>query len=254
MNIAVIGGGNMGGAIAAGFASNGVVPASSITVSHPKSFVEQMTGMTLTRDNKAAVKDADIIILAVKPSQASSVLTEIAPALKPFGQELVSVVSGLSFAELRSFVGEDMPLYHIIPNTAISIGKSVTFVASDKVGSLSLERLCGMLQTLGEVFVVTEKQLPAVAALSSCGIAYALRYLDAAAKGGNALGLDPQITLDIVLGTMEGAIALLKTNSSEPQSEIDKVTTPGGITLKGLAAMEDNGFSASVLAGLKASK
>ncbi|MDR2286337.1 MAG: hypothetical protein LBE04_02505 [Prevotellaceae bacterium] len=96
--------------------------------------------------------------------------------------------------------------------------------------------------------------MTACTALSSAGIAYALRYIDAAKRGGEALGLDKNISLKIVIRTIEGAIALLETNGTSPQTEIDRVTTPGGVTLKGIDKMEDGGFSKSVIDGLLATK
>ena len=86
--------------------------------------------------------------------------------------------------------------------------------------------------------------------LASCGIAYALKYLDAAIKGGERIGFGTEEARRIVLNTMKGAIALLDTNGTMPQTEIDKVTTPGGYTFKGLTAMEENGFSEAVMQGL----
>ncbi|MBP5235107.1 MAG: pyrroline-5-carboxylate reductase, partial [Bacteroidales bacterium] len=101
--------------------------------------------------------------------------------------------------------------------------------------------------------VITEKQLPAATALASCGIAYAMRYVRAASEGGVELGFKADLAEKIVLQTMRGAVDLLKASGNHPEAEIDKVTTPGGLTIKGLNAMEEAGFTNSVIRGLKAS-
>ena len=111
-----------------------------------------------------------------------------------------------------------------------------------------------MFATLGYAVVVDEKLIPAATALSSCGIAFAMRYIRAAMEGGVELGFRPDEAARIVEHTVKGAASLLLQNNRHPEVEIDKVTTAGGITIKGLNAMEESGFSTAVIKGLKASK
>ena len=117
-----------------------------------------------------------------------------------------------------------------------------------------MANVVGIFEALGEVAVVEEKLLPAATALCSCGIAYAFRYIRAAVEGAVELGISPDDALHYVLQTLNGASALLEKEKIHPEAAIDLVTTPGGITIKGLNAMEANGFSAAVIAGIKASK
>ena len=93
----------------------------------------------------------------------------------------------------------------------------------------------------------------AATALCSCGIAYAMRYVRAATEGGVELGIYPHKAKEYVLATLRGAVELLEATGNNPEVEIDKVTTPGGITIKGLNAMEAHGFTTAVIEGLKAS-
>jgi pyrroline-5-carboxylate reductase len=106
---------------------------------------------------------------------------------------------------------------------------------------------------LGKSYFVPETQLNSLMSLSSCGIAYAFRYIRAATEGGVEMGIYPDVAKQVVLQTLRGAIELLEKNNTHPEAEIDKVTTPGGITIKGLNEMEANGFTNSVIKGLKAS-
>lgn len=254
MKIGVIGGGNMGGAIAASAAAHGVTDARQIIVSHPKQGFALPAEIRTTRDNTLAVTDADIVVLAVKPWLAAEVVREIAPALTPT-QSLVSVVAGLSFADLGELLPAPRPaLFQAMPNTALSVGRSVTFITSERASEVQRTTVLRLFDALGATFEIPEKQMQAGMAVASCGIAYALRYIDAAARGGQLLGMEYAEAQQVVMQTLEGAIALLRTNGTAPQTEIDKVTTPGGITLRGLEAMERNGFSDAVIAGLMSSK
>ena len=145
-------------------------------------------------------------------------------------------------------------LYRIIPNTAISLGRSVTFIAHSGATGEQLNAVVAMFDQLGRTFVVTEEMMTAGTSLASCGIAFALKYIDASIRGGVELGFSAAESREVVMQTMRGALALLECNDTMPQQEIDKVTTPGGITLKGLEAMTRDGFEGAVRAGLLESR
>lgn len=107
---------------------------------------------------------------------------------------------------------------------------------------------------MGHAAVISEQLMPAATSLCSCGIAFAMRYVRAATEGGVELGIYPDKAKQYVLQTLRGAVELLESTGNNPEAEIDKVTTPGGITIKGLNAMEAHGFSNAVIQGLKSSK
>jgi pyrroline-5-carboxylate reductase len=209
-------------------------------------------------DNAGAVEGADLIIVAVKPWLVETVMGEISGVIKRDRQAIVSIAAGVTFAQLAQYLSVaekgQTEIYRIIPNTAISLGKSVSFISRHNTSSGHDEQVHALFEALGEIFYVEEHEMTACTALASAGIAYALRYIDAAMRGGETLGLDRDISLRTVMKTVEGALALLEANSTYPQTEIDKVTTPGGVTLKGLDKMENGGFSQSVIDGLLATK
>jgi pyrroline-5-carboxylate reductase len=111
-----------------------------------------------------------------------------------------------------------------------------------------------IFEELGRVFFFPESQLNSFMSLASCGIAYAFRYIRAAMEGGVEMGIPAQTAKEVVVQTLRGAIELIESNNTHPEVEIDKVTTPGGITIKGLNEMEANGFTNAVIKGLKASQ
>ena len=129
----------------------------------------------------------------------------------------------------------------------------MTFLTSVRSSAEADARMLAVFRELGDAMLVEERLLNAGMVLASCGIAYAMRYLRAATEGGVELGMYARDAQRIVMQTMKGAVELLQATGSHPEAEIDKVTTPGGLTIRGLNAMEEKGFTTSVIAGLKAS-
>ncbi len=261
MKIAIIGAGNMGGAIACGLAATGHCSEGEIVCSNPsmpklERLKQQYDIISVTTDNLAAAKGADMVIVAVKPWLAEGVVREIKSAFDAPDKMLVSVVAEKSFATLREWVADaecQPAIFRVIPNTAISVGESMTFVAADGATEEQTELIVKIFEYMGETMLVGEKILEVGMVLASCGIAFALRYVRAAAEGGVELGIPAHQATRIVAATLKGAAELLLKNGSHPEQEIDKVTTAGGITIKGLNEMEHAGFSSAVIRGLKAS-
>ena len=258
MKIAVIGSGNMGGALVRGLVASGAVAPQDIicTAATQKSLEKLQSrcpGIEVTTENIYAVAKAQCIVLAVKPWIVPQIAAEIAGFIKPESQFIVSMAASPSLEELQKLFGEKSAIIRAIPNTAIEICKGVTFLSSTQQMQKSSwgEEATRLYSALGGVWWVGEKELNAGMALASCGIAYALKYLKSATDGGVELGLKPALAREIVAQTMIGAASLVKENSSSPDAEIDRVTTPGGLTIRGLNAMEEKGFTAAVLAGLR---
>ena len=257
---AIIGAGNMGGALARGLISRGVCAADEIVCTAKSGatldrLAAAVPGIGISTDDCAAAASAETVVLAVKPWLAEGVLRDEigAPALAS-ARALVSVAAGVSLARLRAAAGVPaLPIFVAIPNTAIAVAQSMTFVAADDVADEAARaRVLGVFSRLGKAALVPEAQLAAGTAIASCGIAFAMRYARASTEGGVELGLRADVALEAVLQTMKGAAELLAAVGEHPESAIDKVTTPGGITIRGLNAMEEGGFSASVVRGLRA--
>ena len=167
------------------------------------------------------------------------------------------MVGGLGTAQLSEWLdkgdGELPATYIIIPNTAIATMSSMTFIASTRSTAKQDAELVEIFNELGEAMLVDEGLIPAGTSLASCGIAYALRYIRAAMEGGVEIGMRADDAKRIVMQTLCGAVDILEANGTHPEAEIDRVTTPGGLTIKGLNAMEAAGFTHSVIEGLRAS-
>jgi pyrroline-5-carboxylate reductase len=258
IQIAIVGAGNMGGAIARGLSKGQLIQSKNIRVSDVskdnldaiKAFAPEITVSTSNRD---IIRNADIIVLAVKPWLVEIISEEIENLLDYKKQIIVSIAAGVDFAQLSGLFSTDATLFRVIPNTAIDVLQSVSTISSFNAGKEQEDLIVSLFGELGKAFLVPESQLNAFMSLSSCGIAYAFRYIRAATEGGVEMGIYPHVAKEVVIQTLRGAIELLEANNSHPEVEIDKVTTPGGITIKGLNEMEANGFSNAVIKGLKAS-
>lgn len=264
MKIAIIGAGNMGSAIARGLARSHQVQPEDITVSNPSqgkldALQADIPGLETTPSNVKAAGDADIVILAVKPWVLDEVLMEL-----PWrdGQILASVVAGRSIQTIASILTikyerEQMPnltYFRIVPNTAAAIGQSMTLVSSLAANPKQQQLMLELLAPLGPTTLVPEDKLPAATALASCGTAYAMRYIQAATQAGIELGLKPQDARWMVTQCVMGAAAILQDNTdAHPATEIEKVCTPGGYTIRGINELEHAGFASAIIKAIKAS-
>lgn len=255
MKTAIIGVGAMGGAIARGLLASGIAPADLILANPHTDKLAAFAGCgaAVTASNVEAAAKAGTVILAVKPWLLKEVVAELTAALPMAGKTVISVAAGIPGAELAQWLGaagsapDSVAL--AIPNTAAALRSSMTFVVPVNGSS---DKAVALFERVGDVQVTDEAHLPASMALASCGIAYAMRYIRAAQEGGVELGIRASEAQRIVCRTVIGAAGLLLEEGAHPEAEIDKVTTPGGLTIRGLNAMEAAGFTPAVIAGLRA--
>lgn len=256
MKITIIGAGNMGGATARGLAKGSFFAENEITcTAKSTATLEKLRAtnpaMNLTTNNIEAVKGADIVVFAVKPWLIKEVIEQVKPYLLPDnGQIYISVAAGIPCSDLEQML-ESYNVIRVIPNTAIEIGESMTFITASDLNLPALDIARKIFAELGTTMTVPESQIAACTALASCGIAFAMRYIHASAQGGVEIGIKAADAQKIVEHTMIGAAKLLLTKETHPAAEIDKVTTPGGITIRGLNEMEHAGFTSAVIRGLK---
>ncbi len=253
--IAIIGVGNMGGAIAAGLLKSGFVTAPHISVSDRKESTlkaMQELGANTFTDNFDAAKDSDVIIVAVKPYHIESVIQDIKKALTP-DKILISIVAGVGIDALGEMAGTNIPIFRVMPNTAIALQESLTCISANANTAKHREYVLEMFNKMGKTVEIGEDLMAAATVLSSCGIAFALRYIRAAMQGGIEIGFGAEMAQFITAQTVKGATELLLQSGHHPEREIDKVTTPMGITITGLNEMEHKGFSSSLIQGVMAS-
>lgn len=259
MKISIIGAGAMGGSTVEGLLKCENIAAGNITVADPsqevlEKFAKQ--GVSVTTSNEVAAVDADIVMVVVKPWLVEKVLTGIKDVLDYDRQKLIVVAAGVSSDSIKGWLdkgdGKQIPLFLVIPNIAIAQKESMTFIVPVGTTDDDNRQITSLFEELGGALIVEERLLAAGTTLASCGIAYAMRYVRASVEGGVELGFKAKDAEKIVLQTVKGAVNLLQANGNHPEAEIDKVTTPGGVTIKGLNEMEHAGFTSAVIRGLKA--
>lgn len=253
--IAIIGGGNLGTAIAEGLLkSKFSKPAEIIVTKRNISTLKWLEekGIHISSDNIAAVKKSEIVILAVKPFQVTEVLEGIKKELTA-GKILISVVTGVLISDMDSVVKKKLSYFRAMPNTAIAIQESMTCICNKDADAGSIEYVNELFGNLGKVVAIDEKLMEAATILAACGTAYAMRYIRANIQGGIEIGFDAVTASLIAAQTVKGASELLLQKKTHPEQEIDKVTTPKGCTIAGLNEMEHQGFSSSLIRGVVAS-
>lgn len=253
--IAIIGAGNIGGAIARGLIKNDNFKSGNILLTrrHEKSLEKFKTlGFEISTDNNYAVEKSRIVILCVEPHQSGPVLEKIKAVLTP-GHVLISVVSSLTIKSIYKIISDEVKVVRAMPNTAISIGQSMTCLAANKNSTGALDVAQKIFSAVGKAVVIDEEQMGAATALGACGIAFFLRAIRAASQGGIEIGFHADQALEIATQTAMGAAFLLAVSGNHPEQEIDKVTTPLGCTIAGLNRMEHDGFSSAMIKGITTS-
>ncbi len=253
-NIAILGGGNLGASIAKGLIAARVNKHSQICVTRRRSHLLddlKKEGLEVTRDNLAAVKNAEIVIISVKPHHILELLEEIKAELTPEKHLVISTVSGVSIQSITDVIG-NIPVYRAMPNTAVAIRESMTCIASDGDNG-HLDDIIDFFNQLGMTRVIAEELMGAATVVGACGIAFVLRFMRAMSQGGIEIGFGSEVSQLITAQTIKGASNLILQSGNHPEREIDKVTTPRGITISGLNEMEHQGLSSAVIKGLLSS-
>jgi pyrroline-5-carboxylate reductase len=253
---AILGSGNIGmslakGLVKANYCQPGDITLTRRNIQHLAEQKEQ--GYRVSDDNFAAASSASVVILAVLPQQLDKLLEKIGGAIDPAKHLVISVISGVSCADIRAKLGNDVQVVRAMPNTAIAIGESMTCIASDNAENENIAEVTRMFETVGSVIRINEDLMTAATALCACGVAFFLRAIRAASQGGVEIGFHADEALRMAAQTAMGAASLLLQLNSHPEQEIDKVTSPKGCTIAGLNEMEHQGFSSSLIKGIKLS-
>jgi pyrroline-5-carboxylate reductase len=252
--IAILGAGNLGEALAKGFAPEFGAEHITLTRRHLSRLDHlKESGFKTTSDNIEAVQQATYVVLCVQPKQLGGLLKEIRSSLDPQKHILVSTITGVELETIEGHLSEDFPIIRAMPNTAAAIAESMTCICSNKLAEDHLSKVQEMFSLLGETLIIEERLMKAATVLAASGIAFFLRYIRAATQGGIELGFEAEEAQKIAMQTARGAASLLVEGNAHPEREIDKVTTPMGCTIAGLNEMEHQGLSSALIKGIVAS-
>jgi pyrroline-5-carboxylate reductase len=254
--IAIIGGGNLGTAIAEGLLKSGFATPQQITITRRNiARLQQLkdVGVSVTDNNKQAIETSDVIIVALKPYNVKEVLEGLKNSFDAKKHVVISVVTGVFLKDLSAILTHDVPVFRAMPNTAIAIQESVTCLCSVNASNAQVNYVTDLFNQLGISISIDEKLMDAATVLERVALPYALRFIRAATQGGIEIGFDAKTASLIAAQTVKGAAELLLKGNRHPEEEIDKVTTPKGCTIVGLNEMEHRGFSSSLIRGIGAS-
>jgi pyrroline-5-carboxylate reductase len=251
--IAVLGGGNIGLSIARGLVKDKSFSAKDIYITRRNiSAITDFSkkGFKVTKNNNEAVKNSDLIIIAVQPQQLNDLLKDIKKNLKADKHIIISIVSGASINAIKKIAGKGIEVVRAMPNTAIAIQESMTCLSFSNKNSSAIPLTKEIFDAVGKTLVIDEELMIPATALCACGIAFFLRAVRAASQGGIEIGFHSEEALLMAAQTAKGAAGLLLSMEHHPEQEVDKVTTPRGCTISGLNQMEHNGFSSAMIKGI----
>jgi pyrroline-5-carboxylate reductase len=248
VKLGVIGGGVMGSAIVSRLLTQGTYQSAEISIGEPtleqRAALQQQLGVLVTEDNNL-VAMAPVLLLAVKPQIFDKVVAELT---QPHPTQIViSILAGVSIDRLeRAF--PDRAVIRAMPNTPATVGMAMTAIsAGSRVDSQQLELATKIFQAIGEVVTVPESLMDAVTGLSGSGPAYVAIAIEALADGGVAAGLPRPIADRLALQTVLGTAQLLNESKLHPAQLKDRVTSPGGTTITGIAKLEQAGFRSALI-------
>lgn len=254
--IAIIGAGNLGLSIAKGLLNSKLVDNSNLILteknsSRLESLIED--GYNAITNNIEAVQQSDLVMLVVKPWQIDGLLEELKTIKGIEDKAIVSCVTGVTSGHIFNLLKVQPALFRVMPNTGVAIQESMSCISAFNETAEQKKSIKTIFEQLGRVLFIPEEQMPAATALAGCGIAFALRFIRAAIQAGVEIGFSAEDAKLMAAQITQGAAGLILENGSHPEAEIDKVTTPKGITITGLNEMEHSGFSSSIIKGLMAS-
>lgn len=254
MRIGIIGLGKMGSALVRGIIAGGLCRPEDITASDP--LLPEMTGnpeywgINTGTDNAAAVKGADLVILAVKPQVFSKAAASFAHEIND--QLVISVMAGISIAGLRQALGNGARIVRVMPNTPVLIQQGVSAVAwGSGVTQADIQLVTDIFQRIGAVVEIEERLMDAATALGGSGPAYVFVLIEALADGGVLAGLPRDLALKLAALTVKGAAAMVE-QGGHPAELKDMVASPAGTTIAGLAALEARGFRSALIDAVRA--
>jgi pyrroline-5-carboxylate reductase len=252
-SVGTLGAGNMAEAILRGLIAAGLRP-DRLVASDPlearRDLLSETLGIRTTAENAEVVESAELVVIAVKPQQLDAALAGLAGEAAPL---YLSIVAGCRIARLRALLGDGARLVRGMPNTPALIGAGISAIAAESsLAPVDLDRAAAVLEAIGRVVRLPEAQLDAVTGLSGSGPAYVFALIEALTEAGVAQGLPAAIASELSTQTVLGAAQLVQASGEPPARLREKVSSPGGTTLAGLAALEEGGFRGALLAAVHA--
>jgi pyrroline-5-carboxylate reductase len=254
-SIGFVGAGQMARALAAGFAQAGLVAPQKLLTADPvpaalAGFQEAVPGSGVLADNVSLARASDVIVLATKPRQVATALAGLAEAAAD--KLVISIAAGVTLATLDAALSRSR-LVRVMPNTPCLVGESASgYAVGPRATAADAELVGGLLSAVGRALPVDEKLLDAVTGLSGSGPAFVYVIIEALADAGVRMGLPRDVALALAAQTVRGAATMVLETGDHPGVLKDRVASPGGTTIAGLAALESGGLRGTLIAAVEA--
>lgn len=250
LKIAIVGTGNLGLSLANGFTKKIEGKHIYATKRNLKSisFLKDK-GVNVTSDNIEAINNSSIILFALKPYKILKVLNELKASLTE-KHIIISLATGVSLDEIKQHSGKCKNVFRAMPNVASGVNESITCISHNGASTEAIKDVESTFNLVGSSVIINEELMESATVLGACGTAFALRFIRAMVQAGIQIGFNSETATKIANQTVKGATEILLQNNSHPEAEIDRVTTPKGITITGLNEMEHQGFSAALIRGM----
>ena len=253
---AVLGGGNMGasligGVLKAGVTSRAHLVATTKSHDHAEKLAQRFSIQVTAGENRAAVENSDVIIVAVKPSTVPPLMDEIRDVLRA-DQILISLAASLPLGLVEKLAGRPMPVFRAMPNIPVVVEEGATAISVNSVATpVDRELVEGIFRSVGVVCFVEEENMDAVTALSGSGPAYIYMVIEALIAGGLKMGLSREISTRLAEQTVLGAAKLVRETGLHPAILRDQVITPGGVTISAIHELERHGLRAMLISAIE---
>ncbi|MDX9916936.1 MAG: pyrroline-5-carboxylate reductase [Gudongella sp.] len=258
MILGFIGCGNMGEAMLAGALLSGWITGDKVLVhTRTEARMDELSikySINKASKNAEVAEGADFLILAVKPNVYKSTLLEIKEFIRP-NTVVLGIAPAYSIAMIKELIGDDnAKIARSIPNTPAQVGKGIAGVSfSDSMNAEDRKMVVSFFNSFGTAVEVDEGLLPAVGTLTGSGPAFVYMFIEALAQAGIKHGIPTKEAYKFAAGTVEGAAVLVEKSDKHPAKLRDEVCSPGGTTIEGVAALEENGFTSAVISAVEAS-
>lgn len=254
LRLGVIGCGKMAYAILRGLVNNDSIKIGELLINDidEKSvnlFMQEFGA--ISQEQKELIELSDAVILAVKPNHIESVIQDNLSAFKE-KQLIISIAAGIKTNTIEKMLKGKGHVVRVMPNTPSLVGQGVTAIASNKlIPDHDIDLVKQIFDSIGKTYIVEEKYMDAVTAISGSGPAYVYLLVEALINAGVLIGLDKNLSKDLVLNTIKGSITMVEDSGKHPAELRDEVCSPGGTTIAAVRKLEEMGIRSAIYAGVE---